>query len=228
MALICCNLYLVILYLKPIYCPAHKTSHGYVSNMNYLLQVSTSHQFSEESKLRFVGKMYSLLGDLPCDTFFFLTGALVAHSFYKSMHKPLINPLLIIFNRFIRYPILFSNLIVAFINNLVSYHILIFYLHFQMKGRYFKQFNLVSKLTLRFGFRLVPSYYLVVWMQMTAFNRIVNGPAWNLFYGFESKLCWDNWWTNFLLINNYYKQKEIVSTYLLTYLKSKSYVFWCT
>ncbi|XP_021359994.1 nose resistant to fluoxetine protein 6-like [Mizuhopecten yessoensis] len=56
--------------------------------------------------------------------------------------------------------------------------------------------------------RLTPVYMLVLFLDVSLFRYLGDGPFWSK-TGVEQNFCKDTWWTNLLYINNVYKKKEM-------------------
>ena len=59
-------------------------------------------------------------------------------------------------------------------------------------------------------FRLTPAYAIVVGFYATLFAKLGSGPKWDLWIKLSKADCRNNWWTNFLYINNYVNVSKIV------------------
>lgn len=84
--------------IKMLAIAAVYVTHKYLS----ILWLSTSHQICENAKTNNLGYSMAQLTDLACDVFFFISGAIVAYSFYKAKDKRMPNAGFLIFMRFIR------------------------------------------------------------------------------------------------------------------------------
>lgn len=62
-----------------------------------------NYQAYEEQVLRSFQNMFMPHGDLLVDSFFFISGLIVGFLMLTLYHKKFVNPILIIFGRFIRY-----------------------------------------------------------------------------------------------------------------------------
>lgn len=59
--------------------------------------------------------------------------------------------------------------------------------------------------------RLTPVYFLMILLNATILIRLQNGPLWNRIGEIERTFCRNNWWTNLVYVNNYYKISEPVN-----------------
>ncbi|KAG8224790.1 hypothetical protein J437_LFUL002235 [Ladona fulva] len=57
--------------------------------------------------------------------------------------------------------------------------------------------------------RLTPVYMMVVAFYATLIDNLDNGPMWKAKMGVERERCQQNWWTNFLYINNYVNADQL-------------------
>ncbi|XP_071452957.1 nose resistant to fluoxetine protein 6-like [Hetaerina americana] len=64
--------------------------------------------------------------------------------------------------------------------------------------------------------RLTPVYMMVVAFYATLLDNLDNGPMWKSKMGLERERCEQNWWTNFLYINNYVNADQLATMWIVS------------
>lgn len=75
-----------------------------------------------------------------------------------------------------------------------------------------QKINVVKEIAARY-FRVVPPMAALILFGTFILPILSNGPQWNMLITYQSELCKQNWWRNFLMIHNWFGFENICMTH---------------